>query len=749
MIRWLSKTVSLRGTTLFLTAILAAGFTTPTRASGLLIADGGFGGVLQIERHDVSVVINNGIAVTQVHQVFRNTEQRTVEALYTFPVPAGASVSNFRMLIGGRDMTGEVVEKKRAREIYNSYKAVKRDPGLLEQVDYRSFELRIFPIAAGAEQEIWLTWHQQLDFDHDTATWVYPLATTTRPDIDAKVHGRFSMTVDVKSEIPITKLFSPSHPDEFVTASHAPGYTRASLEAAGGSLERDVVLAFDVERPRTGIDLITSRQSGEDGYFMLTLTAGKELEAATGGMDYVFVVDISGSMAAQGKLTQSRSTVEAFLDALGPEDRFEVLTFSTIPNLHFNALQSATDDARKSAREFLASQKARGGTVLRPALQTAWKYRDNDRPLNVVLLSDGMTEQREQSELVKLIGEAPENIRVFCVGIGNEVNRPLLKQIAEGAGGLAAFVSQGDDFERQAKSFRRRLTRPAATDVKIQIADADVFDVTPEVLPNLFYGAPLRIFGRYRNPGKASISVTASVLGQNTSQTIEVALPEKNDQNPEIERMWAFQQVQQKLDEVRRNGETPQLAADIVALCEGYSIVSEYASFLVLENDAEYQRWAIARRNVNRSSRDDAARQRLERELEQLRTESLAKAGPAGSAVPVSIANNSQSDPNAVPATSAVPAPDVAPATAAQPGDLNWAGTPANFGPSANPASTPARQRFPNVDVQFRDTGDNGNAARRGGGAIDPVSALAALAIAAGLRAARQRRKNSKQEPLK
>jgi hypothetical protein len=51
--------------------------------------------------------------------------------------------------------------------------------------------------------------------------------------------------------------------------------------------------------------------------------------------------------------------------------------------------------------------------------------------------------------------------------------------------------------------------------------------------------------------------------------------------------------------------------------------------------------------------------------------------------------------------------------------------------------------------VQFRDTGDNGNAARRGGGAIDPVSALAALAIAAGLRAARQRRKNSKQEPLK
>ena len=740
MIRWLHNSVSLRGTALFLTATLVATFAAHARASGLLIADGGLGGVLQIERHDVTVVINNGIAVTQVHQVFRNTEQRTVEALYTFPVPAGASISNFRMLIGGRDMTGEVVEKKRAREIYNSYKAVKRDPGLLEQVDYRSFELRIFPIAAGAEQEIWLTWHQQLDFDHDTATWVYPLATTTRPDIDAKVHGRFSMTVDVKSEIPITKLFSPSHPDEFVTASHTPGYSRASLEAAGGSLERDVVLAFDVERPRTGIDLITSRQAGEDGYFMLTLTAGQELEAATGGMDYVFVVDISGSMAAQRKLVQSRNTVAAFLDALGPDDRFEVLTFSTVPTMHFNALQPATDDARNSAREYLDSQRARGGTVLRPALQTAWKYRDNDRALNVVLLSDGMTEQREQKELVQLIEEAPDGIRVFCVGIGNEVNRPLLRQLAENAGGLAAFVSEDDDFARQAESFRRRLTKPAATDVKIDIANADVFDVTPKVLPNLFYGAPLRIFGRYRNPGKASIAINATVLGQNTAQTVEVVFPEKNDQNPEIERMWAFQQVQQKLDEVRRSGETPQLASDIVALCEGYSIVSEYASFLVLENDAEYQRWAIARRNVTRTSRDDAARQRLERELEQLRNESLANAGPVGQPVPTSLANNQQPDPAA--------APTAAPAPAAQPGDLNWAGTPTNFAPSASPASNPLPRQQPTVNVWEGGNNNSGSTSRGGGGAIDPFSALAALALAAGLRAARQR-KHNKQEPVK
>ena len=105
-----------------------------SRASGLLIADGGLGGLLEIRSHDVRVMINNGIAVTEIEQVFLNTENRIVAALYTFPVPRGASVSNFSMMINGKEMIGEVVEKKRARQIYESYKRTKRDPGLLERL---------------------------------------------------------------------------------------------------------------------------------------------------------------------------------------------------------------------------------------------------------------------------------------------------------------------------------------------------------------------------------------------------------------------------------------------------------------------------------------------------------------------------------------------------------------------------------------------------------------------------------------
>ena len=243
------------GSLLAAVTLVAISPSPPLQAAGLLIADGGLGGVLEIKEHDVQVTINNGIAVTKVTQVFHNTEKRQVEALYTFPVPKGASVANFSMWINGKEMVGEVLEKQRAREIYNSYKQVRRDPGLLEQVDYRTFEMRIFPIGPEADQKVQITYYQELDYDHDTATYVYPLATVTRKGVDARTTGKFAIGFDVKSAVPIVELESPSHGNAFAVAKHSDAYWQANLEANGGSLAQDVVLACRVARPQTGMDL--------------------------------------------------------------------------------------------------------------------------------------------------------------------------------------------------------------------------------------------------------------------------------------------------------------------------------------------------------------------------------------------------------------------------------------------------------------------------------------------------------------
>ena len=698
-------------------AIAMMALATPVFAAGQLIADGGLGGVLETKEHDVRVVVNNGIAVTEVEQVFVNKEDRIVEALYVFPVPKSASVANFSMWINGKEMIGEVVEKERAREIYNSYKQVKRDPGLLEQVNYKRFEMRIFPIPARGEQRVKVTYYQELEVDHDWATYVYPLATLAdNQRVDERTTGRFSFSLEAKSEVPITAMESPSHGDDFVIAQHSDAYSQASLEVDGGDLGRDVVVSYQLQRPQSGIDLITSKEAGDDGYFMMAITAGQELEQQEKGMDYVFVLDVSGSMALDGKLGTSRRSIESFIEALGPEDRLEVMTFNLQPNLLFKELKPADEAAHSVAKEFLQSQQARGGTILRPALQTAYKYRDADRQLNVVLLSDGITEAGEHRELLQLIADRPAGSRVFSIGVGNEVNKPLLEQIARESGGLAAFLSPGDDFQRQAQAFRRKLTRPAMSQLNLQFAGVDVYDVEPQELPDLYHGSPVRVFGRYRDGGNLKVSMNAEVFGKPVDESFDATLPEVDDANPEIERTWASHRVERLMNDERRSGSPGSLRNQIVELCEGYSIVSEYASFIVLENDAEYQRWSIERKNEARMARDGAALQSRREALQQLREEAFAQLGPEGVAKRVDEVARSTANKTTQPMASNSPAPQNVPTAPrnSRGFDFNTGNAPRNSGGGGGGAIDPltgglllviggwgvwtSRQRRPRVD---------------------------------------------------
>jgi hypothetical protein len=393
-----------------------------------------------------------------------------------------------------------------------------------------------------------------------------------------------------------------------------------------------------------------------------------------------------------------RNTLEQIVQH-APEDRFELIAFNVTPNTLFSDLRPADDDAKAQARQFLASQQARGGTVLAPALATAYKYGNPDRPLNVVILSDGMTEQSERQTLLQQIRQRPANARVFPIGVGNEVNRPLLSQLAEDAGGLAAFISRGDDFQRQAKAFRRKLTRPVAADLRIELAGVETYDLEPTILPNLYHGAPVRLFGRYRGSGDAQAIVTADVAGRPMKQTVDLDLTGEN--NPEIERMWAWHRVQNLLKAADRSGSRTGVTEQIVGLGEAYSIVTQYTSFIVLENDAEYDRWKLKRRNALRIARDRSARQALQGQLQQMRDKAIAQIGPSpgGGGNPVGPTTNQRQ-------------------------------LAMNI-PSSNAANTPAQQ-----PITPQHTPSNRNLNFGGGGAIDPLTGvvvigLGGLAIAA------------------
>jgi Ca-activated chloride channel family protein len=592
---------------LAVTLALSVGMPVPTvQAAGLLTPTGAQQS-LAIESQKVDVTINNGVAVTTVTQVFRNDSPQRLEALYTFPVPREASVSNFSMWINGQEVIGEVLERQQARQIYQQVTRVERkDPGLLEQVDFKTFEMRVFPVPARGTQQIQITYYQPVDYDSGFGTYVYPLEMD-EPAVSL-LSGELSLLVDVKSDIPLKRTWSPSHGEALVTAEMGPGRYRAGIEQSQGNLDRDFVLVYELEREQMGINVITSRDGLDDGYFLLLVTPGSAFDERYKPVNVTYVLDVSGSMRAAGKLDLARQAVAEGLKAMRDGDSFNIIAFNIAPVSLAAQPLSVNDENLKRAGEFLAGLDGRGGTDIVPALEKALSMRLPEARNAILLLSDGQASDVENhAPFLKTVRRGAGDTRIFSFGIGNEINRPLLDQLAVETGGLADYLSGQDEVQRKIRLMQMKLASPVAEKLVLQVEGVELRDVCPQALPNLYRGQQLALLGRYRGCGEAKLTISGEILGAPETLTAFVDFPEVNADNPQLERMWAWRKVDGLLSQVRQQGEAAALVRDVVSLGTKYSIVTPYTAFLVLENEAAYQRFAIERRNMARVSGERAA----------------------------------------------------------------------------------------------------------------------------------------------
>ncbi len=193
-------------------------------AAGLLTPKDSNLPVLEIKDHAVSVVIEDGYAVTTVEQIFANPNSTDLEAVYSFPVPEKAAVSEFTMWIDGKPVHGEVLEKKKAREVYEDQKTQNKNAGLTEQNGYKTFEVSVYPVRAGQETKIRLGYIQPFHVDTGIGRYVYPLEEGGVDEealafwsTNEKVSGTFSFDLNLRSGYPIADLRLPNHPNAKVT----------------------------------------------------------------------------------------------------------------------------------------------------------------------------------------------------------------------------------------------------------------------------------------------------------------------------------------------------------------------------------------------------------------------------------------------------------------------------------------------------------------------------------------------------
>ena len=607
----------------------------------------------------VNATIHDAVAETVVEQTFVNDSSVEQEATYLYPLPEGASPTAFSMTVGDRTLEPKILTREEARGIYEEIVRKRRDPALLEYVGRGLVKISVYPIPAHGERKISLRYTEVLKPENGLRKYAYPLSTSR---FGARPVGTAVVSIKLATQSPIKNIYSPSH--ELAVRKMDEHSASASYEGSNDASDRDLSLYFSANNEDVGMSLLTYKSGGRDGYFVLLasprVTIPKEKILPK---QVVFVLDRTGSMAGK-KIEQARKSLLYCLNSLRKEDRFDVITFSESAEILMPKLEPASEANVSRARKFVENIEASGGTNIDEALRAALKLVKDDAGTQkmVVFLTDGLPtvgetnintilqHARETNGAKHLAGAKKEEekrrrgegektgnarlagledvkagdavpstqARIFCFGLGYDVNVPFLERLGEQERGDSDFIKPEEDVEVKVSSFFAKVASPVLSNVKLAFDGGDVYDVFPKQLPDLFKGSQLVITGRFR--GDRSGTVHLAGMANDNQETFKVGAPfgSAGGENGFVPRLWAQRKIGFLIDQLRLNAATsPQgnkeLIDEIVRLSREYGIITEYTSFLV--DDREQRALSLRGRDGSLFALDEANNQILRREV--------------------------------------------------------------------------------------------------------------------------------------
>ena len=557
----------------------------------------------EVKYQRVEVSIDGQVAITRIDQLFVNTGSFPVEGVYLFPLPEDAAISSFDMYVDGQRWQGELLPKEKARQIYESIVRRQRDPALLEYVGRSAFQARIFPIPPQGERRIQLEYAQVLPADSGVVHYVYPLksprilpreiveptpclgcAPQVFPMPPAPLIRELTIHAALKAAQPIKAVYSPSH--EVAVTRPSERQADVSYEASNVRPDKDFDLYYSFAPGDIGLSLLTYREKGQDGFFLLLIAPPVQAPAKAVDKDVVFVLDISGSMQGP-KMEQARAALEYVLDKLNSGDRFNIVAFNSAVRTYADTLRSASEKAQ--ALPFVRGLQAAGGTNIHDALQSAlgMAQQGGGRPHVIIFLTDGLpTVGVTQTNAIidGVVQASTKDVRLFAFGVGDDVNAFLLDTIAQRDRGVSDYIRPGQDIQEKVSRFYEKTSTPVLTDLKLDTGAVKVEGVYPQPLPDLYAGNQLVVVGRYRGDGAATVTLKGLVNGQEKAYMYaDQSFPAESASAAFLPRLWATRKVGYLLNQIRLNGQNKELVDEVVALATRYGIATPYTSFLVQE----------------------------------------------------------------------------------------------------------------------------------------------------------------------
>ncbi|HMI85037.1 MAG TPA: VIT domain-containing protein [Polyangiaceae bacterium] len=564
---------------------------------------------VRLVSHHIEAVIRDGLARTEVEEVFYNDTARVLEGRYVFPLPADASISRLALWVNDKPVEGEIVEKKRAAAIFKEIvddTVRPRDPALLEWVAGGDFSLKIFPLPAKGSRKVRIAYDQVVAESGGRLRYAYPLSVgaeraTTIDDfsVQVRVHDTRAAVEELETPSYATskagedrgvriafsaKQFVPAH--DFVVSYARPPQDEADLAAYVPSWG---------ELKGAGLDG-AARGADGNGYVALRLRADLPMGMTPAHVrrDRAIIIDASHSQSKETLDDEAKLAV-GLVRQLDADERFVVLACdsacSTYPS---SGLATPRDEQVAELEQWLGSRSPSGSSDLAGALIDAARRLEADGSAQVVYVGDGSPSSGELSadRIAARVGPLLRSRKVDLrfLGAGRVVDEIVVGALAQDLGATYEPVMTGESLERRIADLAMALRSPVIRGAAVEVPGSFV-DVYPKTLRNLRLGEQVVLVGRLLTQEPGLVRLRGEVAGE----TYTLARPvrwtaEASRQNPLVPRLWSLA----KISDLESSTDAPTVK-QIVDMSKRYHVMSRYTSLLVLENDQMFAEYGIKR----------------------------------------------------------------------------------------------------------------------------------------------------------
>ena len=513
----------------------------------------------------LQVTIDGQHATSTLLQVYQHGNSSPIEGQYRLRPGLGSKVEAFAYWNGEQKIVGEVFERQAARQVYENVTSRRRDPGLLEEDGAGAFSFKIFPIQPNEKKRVELRWSKWLDRRGAVVKYRAPV---TRSDAEIVI----ALTGNVKN------LRSSTHR---LRVDKIAGGMRLRSEGGngGGALE----LEWQIDEPAWQPSAYVHASNGKhDGWFALALAAPDLGANAVAAKDVTIVIDRSGSMLGEPMENARRAAVD-MIRRLDARDRVNVVAFSDEVDPLFKSPQPLTAENRATAIGFVERLRDGGGTDIALALETAIKHQDrkDGRPRVIVFMTDG---QSDAELAMKAAKSDTADVRLFTVGLGKDVNKPLLARLAAQKRGRFTYIESMRDIKPEVARLASSIAKPLLVDISVDVEGAHAVRLYPRSLPDLFASDELVVTGRLRGTGTAKFIIKGTLAGKPVTFTRAVEIT-RSPKRPWVGRLWAQARVEHLLEEIALGAKQPELQTEVLELALAYNFVTPYTAFLAIPEE--------------------------------------------------------------------------------------------------------------------------------------------------------------------